>query len=162
MKDKFENQKIIGDHVSFTHVVVRIRKNYRVTFEEQVASRFNIKTDVRGRGHAVITGCKRVFEGWVEDFVFKPTARLWVYTARLGMSNSEIYLPASGPNKPRIACCPARCTPFRHQNALPWTGADRDDARKWAQSQPRDAQGRFAKKTPPAVQPVGVGFWERP
>ena len=142
---KFPNQKVIGDHVRFTHTVVReYGPGSRCTYAEV--------TDGKTR-HAVITGCKHLFEGrvvlgsWDEPNHFEPEKGMWVYTARQGFSNKEIYLPTTGPNVPKLTCCTEKCMPFRHQTAHSWTEADLADARAWAAKQKRDARGRFVKET---------------
>lgn len=148
---KFPNQKVIGDHVSFTHTA-----HTRIEFSPDRKVYVEVARVSNKPLHAVITGCKPIFTGRIvkarhgDDY--EPShlinaKAVWVYTARQGMSNAEIYLPTSGPNIPKITCCRPKCVPFRHQDVAPWTLSDDEKAflREKAAQQPR-VRGRFVKR----------------
>lgn len=153
MSMKFPNQKVIGDHVSFTH---KAGARAECDNSERYVHYKRIYVEVLvpgGPHHAVITGCKPIFTGRIfrgdedESSCLVNAKAVWVYTARQGMSNAEIYLPTSGPNIPKITCCGPKCVPFRHQNVVPWTLSDDEKAflREKAAQQPR-VRGRFVKR----------------
>lgn len=139
----------IGDHVHFTHVLVfSVVPN--TGGRERKTLRLKQTRGGEGRGeHAVITGCKLLFTGELASGGYEPTMLVnrtgaWVYTARQGMSNAELYLPVDG------EFAPTRCNvfdpasfPFRHGNFETWDYGTRQIMREEAQKAPRDAKGRF-------------------
>lgn len=147
-KSKFPKQKVIGDHVRFTHVVVHDYNPFTGGRRERVV----YEMALLAAQHAVITGAKLIYAGYShsgsydEPNYFEPVKGTWVYTARQGFSNAEIYLPTSGPNIPTLTCCREHCFSFRKVDAGIYDERFRQELREAALKQSRDPRtGRFIR-----------------